>query len=408
MQPVPVVHLVTDLAPGAAERSLFELLVRIDPALFDRTVVTTSGRTNPDIVRRFVTVGVRVVDLDLGLEVHASLRARYDAMVCLRNRLRRLHPRIVHTHGAFHNVLGAMAARWAGVPHIMTEDAGLPPARRRDRWTMRWAARLPDVAFVPTRVAADARRAVVNGAATRVMHLPHGVDLRRFAPAPTLERRAARSAFEIPAEAFVIGAVGNLLPRKRLDVLVDAMPLVLDRVPQAWFLIAGDGPEREALCAQARQLGVDSRLRCTGWLDDIVGAYRALDVFVLLGDGREETGLTLAEAMASGVPSLARRSPLAQELCGDRAAIQLDARPRDVARRIIDLAQSGNDRSRLAALARAHALRHFDITASARLLEEIYAHCVARPHRPHAHPTTLPPSTLGHFDRSIDLNIEDS
>jgi len=398
MQPVPVVHLVTNLTPGAAERSLFDLLVRIDPALFDRTVVTTSGRTSHDVVRRFGTGGMRIVDLDLGLESHPSWRARYDAMVCVRDRLRRLQPRIVHTHGALHNVLGAVAARWAGVPHIMTEDAGPLPARRSDRWTMRWAARLPDVAFVPTRVAADARRAVVDGTATRVMHLPHGVDLRRFSPAPALERRAARSAFEIPAEVFVVGAVGNLLPHKRLDVLVDAMPLVLDRVPHAWFLIAGDGPERERLRQQAHRLGVESRLRCTGWLDDIVRAYRALDAFVLLGDGREETGLTLAEAMACGIPALVRRSPLAQELCGDRAAIQLDARPRDVARRIIELAQSSNDRSRLAALARSHALRHFDITSSARLLEEIYAHCVARPHRPHPRPTTLPPTSLGLFD----------
>ena len=49
MQPVTVVHLVTDLEPGATERSLFDRLVRIDPALFDRTVVTTSGRTSPEV-----------------------------------------------------------------------------------------------------------------------------------------------------------------------------------------------------------------------------------------------------------------------------------------------------------------------------------------------------------------------
>jgi glycosyltransferase involved in cell wall biosynthesis len=394
-QPVPIVHCA-DLAPERPESS--SIFSCASTCSVRRTVVTTSGRTSHDIVRRFAAGGMRVVDLDLGLASHPSLRAHYDATVCMRDRLRRLQPRIVHTHGAFHNVLGAVAARWAGVPHIMTEDAGPPPARRRDRWTMRWAARLPDVAFVPTRVAADARRAVVNGAATRVMHLPHGVDLRRFAPAPGVERHAARCALAVPAEAFVVGAVGNLLARKRLDVLVDAMPLILDRVPQAWFLIAGDGPELVALQRQARQLGVESRLRCTGWLDDIVAAYRALDVFLLLGDGRQETGLTLAEAMACGVPALVRRSPLAQELCGERAAIQLDARPRDVARRIVELAQNGSDRSRLAALARSHALRHFDITSSARLLEEIYAHCVARPHRPHP-PTTLPPTTLGRFDQ---------
>lgn len=390
MQRVSIVHLIDDLAPGAAERSLFDLLVRIDPGLFDRTVVTTAGRTSRSVTRRFSADGVRIVDLDLGLDSHPSLRARFEAMRCMRDRLRRLQPRIVHTHGAFHNVVGAAAARWAGVPHIMTEDAGPPPVRRRDRWTMRWAAGLPDVAFVPTRVAADARRAAIDRTATRVMHLPHGVDLRRFTPAGDLDRRAARSTFAVPSDAFVVGAVGNLLPRKHLEILVGAMPRVLERVPHAWLLIAGDGPELESLRRQARVLGVESRLRCTGWLDDIVAAYRALDVFILLGDGREETGLTLAEAMACGVPALVRRSPLAQELCGERAAIQLDPRPRDLAQRIIEWAQNRTERHRMAALARAHALRYFDIDASARLLEEIYAHCIARPHRPLARPPARP------------------
>jgi glycosyltransferase involved in cell wall biosynthesis len=379
MQPVTVVHLVTDLAPGAAERSLFDRLVRIDPALFDRTVVTTSGRTPPEVGRRFTAAGIHILDLDLGLALRPGMRARYDAVVCMRDRLRRLQPRIVHTHGALHNVVGAVAARWAGVPHIMTEDAGPMPARRRDRWTLRWAARFPDVAFVPTRVAAEARRAAASNSATRVLHLPHGVDLRHFVPAAAQERRAARAGLDLPPDAFIVGAVGNLLPRKRLDVLIDALPFVLDRVPQAWFLIAGDGPERERLTEQARRLGVESRLRCTGWMENIVGAYHALDVFVLLGDGREETGLTLAEAMACGVPALVRRSPLADELCGERAAFQIDPRPHEVARHIVDLAHSNRERNLLAGLARAHALRHFDVTSSARLLEEVYAHCVGNP-----------------------------
>jgi glycosyltransferase involved in cell wall biosynthesis len=378
MQPVSVVHLLTDLAPGATERSLFELLVRLDPSRFDRTIVTTHGRTRGDVQRRFAARGMRILDLDLHLDSQPSWRARWDAMIRVRDRLRRLQPRIVHTHGPFHNVLGTVAARWAGVPHIMTEDAGPPLARRRDRLTLRWAARFPDVAFVPTQVAATARCATTRRAATRVLHLPHGVDLRRFTPAVALERRAARAAMELPADAFVIGAVGNLLPRKRLDVLMDALPLVLERVPHAWLAIAGDGPELDRLHEHAQRLGIESRLRCSGWLEDTVRAYHALDVFVLLGDGREETGLTLAEAMACGIPALVRRSDLSQELCGDRAAVQIEARPREVARQIIGLAHHPSERSHLAALGRAHALRHFDVDSSARMLEQVYTHCVAR------------------------------
>ena len=392
MQPVSVLHLVPAVSPGAIERSLYDVLSRLDPQLFRVTVAATAGPTPPEIRSRFAAAGIAIVDLAAELGVCGDgLRSQVRAVRTLRDRIRHLAPQIVHTHGTQHNIYGALAARLAGVRHIMTQDEDLLAVRGRDRFVLRWTARYPDVAFVPTHALGDARRTALASTATRILHLAHGVDLRLFVPPDEAARRAARAALGLPPEAFVLGAVGNLLARKRLDVLVDALPHVLGHVPHAHLLIAGDGPEGAALAAQAKALGVGERLQRTGWLAHPVTAYHALDVFVFLGEGRGETGLTLAEALACGLPAVAARNRFAAELAGEHAALQIEPHARALAHAVVGLARESQSRARLADLARTRAVTRFDVEGSARRLEEVYAHCVARTLRPRP---AQPPRTV--------------
>jgi glycosyltransferase involved in cell wall biosynthesis len=95
----------------------------------------------------------------------------------------------------------------------------------------RWAARLPDVAFVASRTVAAERNARLHRRGARILSLPTGVDLRTFVPATATQRLAARLQLGIPADAYLVGALGRLQPRKRADVLVDALPGLLASVP---------------------------------------------------------------------------------------------------------------------------------------------------------------------------------
>jgi glycosyltransferase involved in cell wall biosynthesis len=132
----------------------------------------------------------------------------------------------------------------------------------------------------------------------RVMVVPSGIDVERFA--------AANPNGDDPWElrrrgAWVIGCVGQLSREKNHAVLLAAFARVAREAPQAHLLLVGDGPLRGALERQAGTLGVRDRVTFTGRLDDVVPAYRSLAVFALASD-REGLCTSILDAMAAGVP----------------------------------------------------------------------------------------------------------
>jgi glycosyltransferase involved in cell wall biosynthesis len=127
-------------------------------------------------------------------------------------------------------------------------------------------------------------------------------------PIPALpsgdEKAAARLRLNVPAGAKVIGNAGWLIARKRWDVFLDVAARVARASGDAFFLIAGDGPERAGLEAQARALGIEDRVRWLGWQKDLTDFYRALDVMLFNADWDAMPRAPL-EAMSHGVPVVA-------------------------------------------------------------------------------------------------------
>ena len=384
MRRIEVLHLVSELAHGGTERLLYDLLTRVDPDTYRMTIVTTSGADAPEVRHRFEAAGLHTHHLPLGLAAHAGrgLRGRHllPKLAALRQLwafLRCTRPDIVHTHGAANNFYGPLAARLGGVPHIMTHDHNPVAGGRRDRLAVNLAAGFSDIAFVASRTVGTARRALLCWRPERVVHLPNGIDVEHFRPPTAAERRRARQRFGLPADAYVAGAVGRLVPFKRHDLLVEALPLLLAEVPGAHLLLVGEGPERSALVERARRLGVGARLHLAGWQPEPVHAYWALDTLAMPSDAQEGFGLAVAEAMACGLPVVARRCPLFAEVAGDRAARLVPPAAPAIAASLAALAGSAPERDRLGAQARRHAERHFDVGLGASLLESIYSQCLA-------------------------------
>jgi glycosyltransferase involved in cell wall biosynthesis len=132
--------------------------------------------------------------------------------------------------------------------------------------------------------------------AERIAVVPLGLQLDRFADR---DRTAARDRLAIGPEELVVLAVGRLVPIKRVDRLLRAFAAIAADVPTARLYLVGDGPERDALLAEASALGITDRLRHVGWTSDTPIWYAACDVVALTSES-EGTPLALIEAAAAG------------------------------------------------------------------------------------------------------------
>lgn len=145
--------------------------------------------------------------------------------------------------------------------------------------------------------------------------------------APSWQDRAtARAALGVGDTASIVGNAGWLIKRKRFDVFLDVAAEVLRVAPATKFVIAGDGPERTALEARARRLGIDSNVVFLGWQSDIANFYKAIDLLLFNSDF-DALGRTPGEAAVFGVPVVASvaQGGLKEMFRGPDEAIVLDS-----------------------------------------------------------------------------------
>lgn len=138
----------------------------------------------------------------------------------------------------------------------------------------------------------------------RITVIPNGVDLETFAPG---DRAGARADLDLPQNLPLILFTGNLIPRKGVDVLLQAFSKAAKH-DAAHLAIVGEGPEREILMALARELGIAGRATFAGRrpLTEMPRWYRACDLYVM-PSWAEGLSVAILEAMASARPVITSR-----------------------------------------------------------------------------------------------------
>jgi glycosyltransferase involved in cell wall biosynthesis len=139
------------------------------------------------------------------------------------------------------------------------------------------------------------------GITTYTEVIPTGIEPASFVPG---DREAFRKNHDIPQDRPVLLFLGRVAHEKNIGFLLKAVDRVRHEISDVLFLIAGEGPARDSLEMEVKQLGLGQNVRFIGYLDratQLNSCYRAADIFIF--SSRTETqGLVLLEAMAQGVP----------------------------------------------------------------------------------------------------------
>ena len=135
----------------------------------------------------------------------------------------------------------------------------------------------------------------------KVRVVPNGIEFPDAGPHGDGARIAAREALGVPEGVPLVGLVSNLRPVKRVDVFIEAAARIRAKIPEAVFMVVGEGDERGRIESLAQSVGLNGSLRLLGRRLDVPMLLPALDVGVLTSDS-ESFSNSLLEFMAAGLP----------------------------------------------------------------------------------------------------------
>jgi glycosyltransferase involved in cell wall biosynthesis len=314
---------------GGAERSLLDVIERIDRSRFTPFLACPPDGALPERAR---DLGVRVERCAVArIKRRAGALGRISdivrlagAVLQLTRIIRKRRIDIVHANGSVAQIHACAAAALGRVPAIW-HVRDLVPLGGVGTALYRWSAgiivpseavRVDIERYRPAR-GGDARAIVsasngdaTNGAPSKVVRIYNGIDTRRSGNdgsdrAAASAAAAARERYGIDRESRPVGMIAHLVPWKDHRCFIEAARAVVERVPEAVFIIVGedllgDNPlYRNELQDLSRRLGVERHVRFTGLVDEVEPLLRALDL-VALPSRREPFGRVLIEAMAAG------------------------------------------------------------------------------------------------------------
>lgn len=307
---IRVLHPITRLIVGGAQENTLLTAQLLNPD--DWAVDVVTGPQTGSEGSLIETARARKIPLIIEPSLVREVNPLQDlrALFRLTRLMRQGKYAIVHTHSSKAGIVGRWAAKLAGAPVIIHTVHGWghhdhQPPLVRAYYILLEKLTLP----ITDKLIVVSPRNIEKGMADGIgkpddyVVIRSGIELDRFGH-PQTSRAETRAAWRIPADAPVVGAVTRLSPQKGPLDFVRAAAAVMGAVPDAWFLMVGDGPMRGEVEGLARELGLAERLVLTGLRRDVPELMAAMDLFALssLWEGLPRV---LPQAMATGLPIVA-------------------------------------------------------------------------------------------------------
>ena len=305
-----VLHVITGLDAGGAELQLAMILRR---TRHESDVVSLY---NPGPVAELITAQGGTVR-NLGMQRNTEL----PALLRLRKLIKDGQYDVVHTHLYRAQIYARPAARLAGTPVVLTTEHSIGETHIERRKMTRGVRAL----YLSSEMFSDATIAVSDIVKDRLVRwgvrpgkvtvIPNGVDTDELG-FDAEARDRVRAQFGISPKTYVIGALGRLDPNKRVDLTMEAAAPMLGE--KCKILVIGRGEDQPRLEAAAKRLGVTDHVIFGGYQSDTTAMLAAFDLYVA-ASLQETFGLSVLEALASGLPVLYTTCPALDGIQTERA-----------------------------------------------------------------------------------------
>jgi starch synthase (maltosyl-transferring) len=361
-EPVRLAFCITELDAGGAERALAQLVRGLDRSAWQSRVYCL-GPPGP-FASLLQDDGIPVQCLNA---VHLWDAPRIVWQ--LQRAFRQWKPALLQTFLFHANILGRLAGRWAGVPRVV---CGQRVAERRNSWygrIDRWTSGCVDRNVCVSLGVATFCEDVVGLPAKKTVVIPNGVEVPRFTTATPVDW----TAFGISAGAQVLITIGRLEPQKGVDLLLAAFESVARQFPAVHLAIAGDGPDRRMLEAQAQRMNLSSRVTFLGRRDD-VPRLLAGSTGLVLASRWEGMPNAVLEAMAAARPVIATRVEGTPELVtpGETGWLVPPDNSVALSTAMIDLLSDGEHAAQLGRNSQAIVQSRFTIDAMVAAYDQLY------------------------------------
>ena len=293
--------------------------------------------------------------------------------------IRKLAPDIVHAHDPHGVAMAAMALSMSTqIPKPPLVASRRVDFRMRGNSLSRWKYRQVDC-FI---CASEAIRQILlaDGVPSpRAVTVHEGIDLSRVDAAPPAK---LHEELWLPHHAPLVGNVAALVPHKGQRHLIESAALVVRQVPDARFVIAGEGELRLALERAIRDHHLEKHVLLLGFRPDVLSLHKAFDIFVM-SSVTEGLGTSLLDAMASSKPVVATNAGGIPEVVVDGETGFL-VPPRDhgaMAEALVRLLRDAQLRQRMGRAGLVRARRKFSAERMVQETLRVYERVALQPHR---------------------------
>jgi len=290
---------------GGTEKQLAHLASTLDQRIFEPVIFVLK----PTPAAEDCDVGCPVISVG-----NSRSQSRITLFLKLRSALKDFCPHIVQTFFIDGTFYGTLAAWLNRVPVIVQSR------RNAGHWqkahhtlALRAINHLADSWQCNSHFVAGRLQRMERVPSERIAVLPNSIDLAHFSPVAESERLATRARLGLPADAPIFVAVATLRPVKGLTTIIEAATRIRAHLPQAVFLLVGEGPQRKELAEEIVQKDLGETVHLVGGQKDVRPWLAAADIGIL-GSYSESSSNALLEYMAMGLPAVVSDIPANREL----------------------------------------------------------------------------------------------